>query len=266
LPRTLDAIRRALEVAGVKFIETRKAMDQKQRRAIRAQTNDIQDRLNEHGPGRPGGPLGWPPARKGRPTGNSSAAIIRRLRRDHPELHQLVLAGELTPYRAAVIAGFRRQGRKPKRPVVVNLSAIAITPIQEMELWLGPSHHGSAFASDDERRSLWIENRDLLMRRWGQDGHRPQAWWRYDAPIPYPGPARERSALFEAGLLTKPEIKALTAEWRAEFERASQRDFFFVAAPDEIYQGAVARQKHFAWADIPLTLLQQWEAARQRAD
>jgi hypothetical protein len=91
----------------------RKAMDQKQRRAIRAQTNDIQDRLNEHGPGRPGGPLGWAPARKGRPTGNSSAAIIRRLRRDHPELHQLVLAGELTPYRAAVIAGFRRQRRKP---------------------------------------------------------------------------------------------------------------------------------------------------------
>jgi hypothetical protein len=28
----------------------------------------------------------------------------------------------------------------------------------------------------------------------------------------------------------------------------------------------VARQKHFAWADIPSVLVQQWEAARQRAD
>jgi hypothetical protein len=161
-------------------------MDQKQRRALRAQTNDIQDRLNEHGPGRPGGPLGWAPKRKGRPTGNSSTAIIRRLRRDHPELHQLVLNGELTPFRAAVTAGFcRRKGRRPK-PVVVNLSAIAITPLQEMELWLGASHHGSAFASEEERRRLWTEHRERLMRWWGQGGHRPQAWWCTKAPFPSP--------------------------------------------------------------------------------
>jgi hypothetical protein len=58
---------------------------------------------------------------------------------------------------------------------------------------------------------------------------------------------------------------ALTAEWRTQFMRAWQPDFAFVAAPGEIYQGAVARQKHFAWADIPSALVQQWEAARQRA-
>ena len=49
-------------------------------------------------------------------------------------------------------------------------------------------------------------------------------------------------------------------------KRASQPDFAYVAGPGEIYQGAVARQKHFAWADIPSALVQQWEAARQRAD
>ena len=241
-------------------------MDQKQRRALLAQTNDIQDRLNEYGPGRPGGPLGWAPARKGRPTGNSSAAIIRRLRRDHPELHQLVLNGELTPHRAAVAAGFlKKPGRKPRRPVI-KLSASALTPLQEMELWLGPSHHGAAFASEEERSRLWAAHRERLMRWWGQDGHRPQAWWRYESPIPFPGYARERSTLFAAGLLSKRELAALTTEWRTQFARAWEPDFFFIAGPGEIYQGAVARQKHFAWADIPSALLQQWEAARERAD
>jgi hypothetical protein len=237
------------------------AMDQKKRRrAALYQHDDIQDRMNEYGPGRPGGPLGFAPKRKGRPTGR--LALIRRLRRDHPDLHQQVLAGELTPHRAAIAAGFLRKPREPKPPV----SAIGITPLQEMDLWLGPSYHGSAFSTDQERRRLWAAHRERIMEYWGQDGRRPQAWWRYDAPhIPYPGYARERSALFEAGLLTKSEAKALTAEWRAEFQRASQPNFFFTTAPGEILQGEAARQKHFAWADIPTALVQQWEAARQRA-
>jgi hypothetical protein len=99
------------------------------------------------------------------------------------------------------------------------------------------------------------------LRWWGQDGHRPQAWWRYESPIPYPGHTRERSALFTAGLLSKREVAALTAEWRAEFDRASKPDFVYVAGPGEIYQGALARQKLFAWADIPSALLRQWQAA-----
>jgi hypothetical protein len=42
--------------------------------------------------------------------------------------------------------------------------------------------------------------------------------------------------------------------------------FAAVSAPGEIYYGEAARQKPFAWADIPSALVQQWEAARQRAD
>jgi len=68
------------------------------------------------------------------------------------------------------------------------------------------------------------------------------------------------------GLLSAHELKTLTTEWRTQFARAWEAGFAFVAAPGEIYQGAVARQKHFAWADIPSALLQQWEAARERAD
>src|SRR6516165_1892766 len=123
---------------------------------------------SDHGPGHPPRPTGLRLSRAPPATGN--AAVLRRLRKGFPELHGLVLAGKLTAYQAAVAAGFR--GRKRQRSVVVNTAAI--TPLQEMELWLGASHHGSSFVSDDERRSLWIENRDLLMRRWGQDGRRPQ--------------------------------------------------------------------------------------------
>ena len=236
-------------------------MNLQQRQAKRAQAADQRDRASDHGPGHPPGPTGLRPSRAPRATGN--AAVLRRLRKGFPELHGLVLAGKLTAYQAAVAAGFR--GRKRQRSVVVNTAAI--TPLQEMELWLGASHHGSAFASDEERRRLWEAHRERLMRWWGTDGRRPQAWWRYDAPnIPYPGYARERSTLFAAGLLSKREVEELTATWRTEFSRAWQPSFFFTAAPGEILQGEAARQKHFAWADIPSALVQQWEAARQRAD
>jgi hypothetical protein len=43
------------------------------------------------------------------PTGTSSAAALRRLRKDRPDLHAAVLAGEKTPHGAMVEAGFRRR-------------------------------------------------------------------------------------------------------------------------------------------------------------
>lgn len=42
------------------------------------------------------------------PTGTSSAAALRRLRKERPDLHARVLAEELTPHRAMVEAGFRK--------------------------------------------------------------------------------------------------------------------------------------------------------------
>ena len=41
------------------------------------------------------------------PVGNSAQAAIRRLRKDRPDLHARVLAGEITPHGAMVLAGFR---------------------------------------------------------------------------------------------------------------------------------------------------------------
>lgn len=42
------------------------------------------------------------------PAGNSAAKALRRLRKDRPDLHAQVLAGELSAHRAMVTAGFRR--------------------------------------------------------------------------------------------------------------------------------------------------------------
>jgi hypothetical protein len=41
------------------------------------------------------------------PTGNAAARALRRLRNDRPDLHQRVLAGDLSPHAAMVLAGFR---------------------------------------------------------------------------------------------------------------------------------------------------------------
>jgi hypothetical protein len=43
-----------------------------------------------------------------RPIGTSRDAALRRLRKDRPDLHQRVLAGELTPHAAMKAAGFRK--------------------------------------------------------------------------------------------------------------------------------------------------------------
>lgn len=44
-----------------------------------------------------------------RPTGTSAEQALRRLRKDAPELHAKVIAGELKPHAAMVEAGFRKR-------------------------------------------------------------------------------------------------------------------------------------------------------------
>jgi|SRR5271157_31400 len=46
---------------------------------------------------------------RGGPNGNARQYALRKLRKDAPELHAKVLVGELSPHRAMVQAGFRRQ-------------------------------------------------------------------------------------------------------------------------------------------------------------
>jgi hypothetical protein len=172
------------------------------------------------------------------------------------------LDGELTPFRAAVAAGFRRRpGRKPKpRPVDPS----DITREQEMELWLGASHHGSAFSSEDERRAAWIRHRERLMVMWGTNGRRPLAWWCFEAPddLDYDY-ASEKSALYDAGLLSESEKAELVARWRHEFDRARDPDFFVCLGPGQFLDGDAAREAHHRWADIPRELIEAWSALQK---
>jgi len=49
-----------------------------------------------------------------RPAGNSRAAALRRLRKDRPDIHARVLAGELSPHAGMVEAGFRKRAVRRK--------------------------------------------------------------------------------------------------------------------------------------------------------
>src|SRR4051812_40615483 len=75
-----------------------------------------------------------------------------------------------------------------------------------------------AFESEEEHRAAWERVRDNFLSQY-RHGHRPAAWWGFDSPIPYPagGYDRERSTLYEAGLLDEEERAWLLADWRREF-------------------------------------------------
>lgn len=65
----------------------------------------------------------------GRPQGNTRAAGIRRLRKDRPDLHERVIAGEMKVNAAMIEAGFR-----PKtRSVALDPERIAALVIQEFD-------------------------------------------------------------------------------------------------------------------------------------
>jgi hypothetical protein len=77
--------------------------------------------------------------------------------------------------------------------------------------------------------------------------------------FPIPGYDRERSTLYQAGLLGEDERRELMAYWRQEFDRASGADFFCCVGGKNLH-GAAARREHFRWADIPPPLVAAWGA------
>jgi len=225
----------------------------KRRRALRAQADDLGDQQNAFGCGRPDGAKRRPQ----RPKGNSREALLRRLRRDFPELHGLVLRGEITPFAAACAAGFRKMpGRQPaKRP----LDPLELTCDQMQELWLGcAEHRPSTFANEEQRRELWFRHRDRLLGWWGQHGRRPQACWEFESSIPFPGPDLERSTLYAAGLLAEGERAELLKYWRQQFDRLF----------DPSFGDMVRCEAHIEWCDLPRSLLAQWanEVLRKKAE
>ena len=135
-----------------------------------------------------------------------------------------------------------------------------ITADQEQALWLGPL--SKAFEREKECRAAWGRHRASLLHMFSNHGRRPAAWWQFDAPegLVYDFD-RERSMLFEAGLLSKPERDALVEYWRSEFDRCHQPGFTLCIGPSG--SGREARAAHLAWADIPASLVKRWNAERR---
>ena len=155
----------------------------------------------------------------------------------------------------------RQYRRRPHRA--------ALNATQEMELWLGPGHSGSAFESDEQRRQAWFRFRDRIMRQWAKGGRRPQGWWWYEASQwglhRYPG-EYERSVLWETpGVLTEAERSELERGWRREWDRCwDDPHFFHCAGPDKNFTGDEARVLHLKWADVPPELVYRWLDERER--
>src|SRR5262249_655914 len=107
----------------------------------------------------------------------------------------------------------------------------ALSASQQMEFWLGASHHGSAFRSDEERPAMWFRHRDKLMRQWGKGGRRPVGWWLYESPFrnpQHPGTDHERSILYEfSDALSAEERAELEQWWREQFDRSWRPNFSY---------------------------------------
>jgi hypothetical protein len=136
---------------------------------------------------------------------------------------------------------------------------------QENVLRYGPQDRwDDAFPDAAAVQEAWEYHRQRILPGY-RHGHRPWAWWEFDAP---PGLDydydREQSTLYEAGLLGEEEKAELLAWWRKQYDHAWSAHFFHCDGPGKIFEGPVGRRKHFKWADIPRGLLREWNAERRR--
>ncbi len=66
--------------------------------------------------------------------GNQAAYLTSRLKRDCPDLHARVLAGELSPYAAAIEAGFRKPTMSvPAEPAALVRAAVRKFGLQAIQ-------------------------------------------------------------------------------------------------------------------------------------
>jgi hypothetical protein len=207
--------------------------------------------------------------------GTSRSYLLDRLRREGREdLVTAVESGTITAYAAATAVGLvtrhRTTGtgsksqakRREHRLNSLLRKPPALSGAAVQDLWLGlGTNRPPQFESDEARHEAWLRNREWLMATLAQHGRRPLAWWRYDAgDLRYPGYDRERSTLYEAGMLAEDERAELVAHWREEFDRAHRPDFFCCEGPGRFFHGEPARRAHYRWADIPSELVEEWSA------
>ena len=140
---------------------------------------------------------------------------------------------------------------------------------QAMALWLGVGRNGSfPFVDEAEAEELWTRHRERLMADHACNGHRPAAWWIYEAEalgLAYPGYDCEQSYLFDHCQLGELEAASLLEWWREQFERCHEPGFHHCEGPGRFLKGHEAIEAHYAWADIPRSLVAKWTRERQSA-
>jgi hypothetical protein len=135
-----------------------------------------------------------------------------------------------------------------------------LTPEMAFDLagWGNP-----AFASEEERRAAWAEHRDeLLARRGGLPGTRPEAYWRYTVGAPrdedFLVPARDPDAL------RVDHDAAWEAQIRFLAERGELRDDEVQALADDVAEKATWTEEAQERARARLDAALEGLAARQQ--
>jgi hypothetical protein len=142
-----------------------------------------------------------------------------------------------------------------------DIDACGLSLEELQELWLGPHPTtGSCFCSREELVAAWAAGRDVVMRLWGSHGRRPAGFYEFEYDGQRPAYAVERSTLWRANVLSEAERAELEREWKVEFAKAQAPGFMVSVSDSQILKGAAARERHFRWADIPSTLVEQWSA------
>ena len=142
----------------------------------------------------------------------------------------------------------------PRATARSDIDSCGLTFSEIQELWLGAHPTtGSCFSTREELVAAWEAGRSVVMRLWGsRGGRRPMGWWEFDAgDLKHPGYHRERSYLYEHGVLSESERAELEAEWRREFDVAQGRP-------------ATERRAHLKFHDVPCELVRRWSAAMRR--
>ena len=190
--------------------------------------------------------IGFEGPRVVRQNGTSRAYLIERLRREgRADLVAAIESGQVSAYAVAIELGWvtrhptlgtgstnQAKRREHELNNVMREPSAPETPpdrlnhAQDMSLTYGDLPGREAFASYQARREAWLRHRDELLR-YCVAGQRPQAWWDYDSPVPYPGRDYAGAALYEAGLLSESELATLMAKWREEFEKAQVPGFMY---------------------------------------
>jgi hypothetical protein len=150
------------------------------RGAMKAQAIDAEQRANQRAPGSHGRgrPLDVYNGESSvhiykRPSGNSTAAVLRRLEKDRPDIHARVLSGEISGYAGMVEAGFRKRdaiggGSKPYDKIVNFLSNhiadLDVAEIKRLRDWIdgkltlvaAPREIGSTIGDDDLQHAIVV--------------------------------------------------------------------------------------------------------------